>query len=457
MNRLIKFWTSLRLTVVLLAFAILLVFVGTVAQADEGLFQAQTQYFKSFFVGVSLHPFQFTGISMFGLRIPVVLPGGYLIGFMLLINLIAAQVARFQFTRKKLGIYIAHAGIILLLVGQLTTDILSRETVMQLYEGQTKSYAESPSNYELVFSTPTDGNQDEEIVIPGRVLARGGEIKNAALPFSIRVQNYWHNSIASFRAPMIQTGPPLTTNGIAQDFDFARTADTKRMDDKNVPTALIEIAVSNGSLGEWVASGWSGDDTLVSSLWRSYAGQMGAQMAEKIVTRILQPQSFEAGGKKYSFTLRPERVYMPYSLTLLKATHSVYPGTDIPKDFRSRVRLDNANTDEHREVEIYMNEPLRYAGLTFYQYQMDAGAETRQEGRTASSAFQVVRNPGWLTPYIGCILVAAGLVIQFMYHLVGFVGKRKSSAAQPASKPSPQKTSVARAERRAQPQENVRS
>ncbi len=46
-------------------------------------------------------------------------------------------------------------------------------------------------------------------------------------------------------------------------------------------------------------------------------------------------------------------------------------------------------------------------------------------GRAPSSVLQVVRNPSWLTPYIGCAMVGAGLVIQFMYHLVGFVSKRK--------------------------------
>ena len=37
----------------------------------------------------------------------------------------------------------------------------------------------------------------------------------------------------------------------------------------------------------------------------------------------------------------------------------------------------NAQTGENREVEISMNHPLRYAGLTFYQYQMDAGQAAR--------------------------------------------------------------------------------
>jgi cytochrome c biogenesis protein ResB len=113
-------------------------------------------------------------------------------------------------------------------------------------------------------------------------------------------------------------------------------------------------------------------------------------------------------------------------LTLLKATHTVYPGTDIPKDFRSLVRLDNAATGEKREVEISMNHPLRYGGYTYYQYQMGAGESAQMAGVTPFSVLQVVRNPSWLTPYIGCAMVGLGMVIQFMYHLIGFVSKRKT-------------------------------
>jgi hypothetical protein len=49
-----------------------------------------------------------------------------------------------------------------------------------------------------------------------------------------------------------------------------------------------------------------------------------------------------------------------------------------------------------------------------------------QAGRVPSSVLSVVRNPSWLTPYIGCGMVGAGLLTQFMFHLVGFVSKRKS-------------------------------
>jgi cytochrome c biogenesis protein ResB len=165
---------------------------------------------------------------------------------------------------------------------------------------------------------------------------------------------------------------------------------------------------------------------MAEAVEESYVQQAGAQMAEKIIGQLTAPQSVDAGGKKFAFALRPIRFYDPFSLTLLNATHTVYPGTDIPKDFRSRVRIDNPQTGENREVEIYMNNPLRYAGLTFYQYQMDAGEAARQAGRVPSSVLQVVRNPGWLTPYVGCAMVAIGLVIQFTMHLVGFISKRST-------------------------------
>ena len=32
--------------------------------------------------------------------------------------------------------------------------------------------------------------------------------------------------------------------------------------------------------------------------------------------------------------------------------------------------IDNPQRRESREVDIYMNNPLRYEGLTFFQYQM---------------------------------------------------------------------------------------
>ena len=57
----------------------------------------------------------------------------------------------------------------------------------------------------------------------------------------------------------------------------------------------------------------------------------------------------------------------------------------------------------------------------------DQFAQIAQEaGRVPSSVLSVVRNPSWLTPYIGCAIVGAGLLVQFLTHLVGFISKTKT-------------------------------
>ena len=416
-SRLIKFFTSLRLTVVLLAFAIVLVFIGTLAQVDEGLYNAQSRYFRQWIV---------LGLDLFGRRVPMLLPGGYLIGTMLLVNLLAAHIYRFQFTTKKIGIQVAHTGVILLLVGQLTTDMFARESQISFSEGQTRSYSESANHYELAFTSATGQNSEQVVAFPIQWLATGNQLQNTNLPFSVRVKQFWKNSDTQFRAPMMQNGPPLTTNGIALNFDFWPTNEIKTDDDKNAPTAEIELLGPAGSLGDWIVSDWADDGAKIEQIREEYPPSLGADTAEKIIAELTQPQFLDVNGKKFTFALRPQQLRFPFSLTLLKATHTVYEGTDIPKDFRSRVLLNNPQTRENREVEISMNHPLRYAGLTFYQQQMTAGDVTEQAGLAPWSLLQVVHNPSWLTPYVGCGMVAAGLVIQFMFHLVGFITRRNA-------------------------------
>jgi hypothetical protein len=106
---------------------------------------------------------------------------------------------------------------------------------------------------------------------------------------------------------------------------------------------------------------------------------------------------------------------------LLELKHENYAGTDLPKNFSSRIRLVTDDGREDREALIYMNNPLRYAGLTFYQYQMNSPA--------GYTVLQVVRNPSWLMPYIACAMITLGLIVQFAIHLIGFVGKRRTIAA----------------------------
>ena len=50
MNPILKFFSSLRLTVVLLTLSLVLIFFGTLDQVEYGIWETQKRYFESFFV-----------------------------------------------------------------------------------------------------------------------------------------------------------------------------------------------------------------------------------------------------------------------------------------------------------------------------------------------------------------------------------------------------------------------
>src|SRR5580658_5016597 len=184
-DRVISFFTSLRLTVVCLALALVLVFVGTLAQVRIGLYAAQSEYFRSFLVYWTANGTHW--------KIPF-LPGGWLIGLVLLVNLLAAHIKRFQLSRKKIGIILIHAGLIFLLGGQFLTEIFQVESQMRLEPGDVKNYSESGRKDELAVIDTTDPDKDRVVAIPESLVAQGGEIRTPELPFVLRVEKYYPNS-----------------------------------------------------------------------------------------------------------------------------------------------------------------------------------------------------------------------------------------------------------------------
>jgi hypothetical protein len=380
LDRLIAFFTSLKLTVVCLTLAMLLVFFGTLAQVDLGLYRVQTEFFRSFVI--------FWGPKGADWKIPV-FPGGYLIGGILIINLVAAHFKRFGLSKSQIPTVLTHGGLILLLLGQLGTDMLSTESSMHLRVGETRNYSESDRLTELAVADVSDPAQEKVVTIPDSLLAQQATISHPELPFTIHVKRFLHNSKLSGKAePGFEKSS--ATQGVSGRIWLKAEPNVTKMDSRNVPTAIIELQTPQGSLGSWLVSEY-----------------------------LNEPQPVTVGNRTFNLALRLRRYYKPFSLQLADFRHDVYPGTDIPKNFSSRVRLRHAGTGEDREVLIYMNNPLRYGGLTFYQASFD--------NDNKGSILQVVRNPSWLTPYFACLLVSAGLTIQFLYHLLNFLKKRKAA------------------------------
>ena len=423
LSRALNFFTSLWLTVVLLALALILVFAGTLAQVHIGLYEAQERYFRSIFVFWTPNGANF--------RIPI-FPGGWLIGGTLLLNLIAAHIKRFHFTKKKIGILLAHAGLILLLCGQFLTEAFQTESQLRIEVGSSRNYTESSRDLELAVIDVTSPDHDQVVSIPESLLAKGGEIRDASLPFALRVKKYFPNSQPA--GPMSGgTGKVKASNGVGARLQFAEAPTTATMSDDNKPAALVEIVSEKGPMGDWLVSTWLTKLPLVGMLQEQLGGMLGNALQE--------PQSFVVGDHTYQIALRSTREYKPYSISLLEFRHDVYPGTDIPKNFSSKIHLNDPEHGESRDVLIYMNNPLRYRGDTFYQASFEPGDKV--------SILQVVHNPAAVTPYLACGLVGLGLIVQFLTHLFGFA-KRKVSQIKPAAvrEPALQPTLAAFAQQR---------
>ncbi len=369
---------SMKLTVALLAFSIALVFIATLDQVNLGIWAVQEKYFRSFVVYSRVGDF----------LIPV-FPGGYVVGGLLLANLIASYGIRFGLSLRRLGPAMVHFGLILLLIGELVSGLFQKDSHMRIDEGQTKNYAESFRSNELVFIDITDPNVDRVVAIPEALLAKKQGVQHPKLPFRVQTREYFANSDLHRHGP--SHGPALATAGFGTSLDAVPAPLTHREDERNLPSAFVELTAGGQSLGTYLVS-----------------------------LHLMMPQEFTHEGRTWRLALRTARIYYPFSLTLLEFTHDKYPGTNIPKNFSSKLHLKTPDGRDDRDVLVYMNNPLRYGGYTFYQSGFDNNDTT--------SILQVVRNPSWLIPYVATVLMSIGLMVQFGLHLFRFATRRRQPA-----------------------------
>ena len=397
---------SINLTLTLLSLSMILVFVATLEQVRIGIRGALAEYFESMF-GIWHYPEQFWGGEFLN-AIPIPIPGGYLLGGLLIVNLTAAYITRFQWTGKKMGIQLIHLGIIMLLVGQLATQAMQEESRMQINKGESSNYIERFHGVELAFSDVTDSDTQRVVTIPQEILEEGGTIRTADLPFKIQVKHFGVN------CDFTVTPEGSTRGGLVKDVNrgVGQTANlsiSQKEEDfssegLNFGYLIFELFDGTNSLGTWLTLAHPGGNHW----WKE---------SPKLSDLAFQPIRHE--GKLWGVTLRSEREYLPYSIELLDVENEFYQGTEIPFNFESDIVL-NMEGNQSRRALVYMNTPLRHGGKTFYQYQMNAAANY--------TVFQVIRNPSWLVPYIACVLVSIGLLWQFSFHLIRFLRKNSNSA-----------------------------
>lgn len=397
------FLSSIRLTLFLLAASVILIFFGTLDQVQFGIYFTQQKYFEHAFV-LWDYPRQWIGgESLQWFHLPM--PGGYLIGPLLVLNLACAHFRYFRPSWRKIGIPFIHGGVVLLLLGQLWTQLQQKEYFLWLPEGGRNNFVESFHSDELVLVDITDPSAKRIVSWDSRALRREGtSLSHESLPFSVEILWYARNAALFPRPPESEARfPQLPVDrgiGAEQDMVALKQSPTFAEGERNATSAIVRLRGEDGPIGTW----------LVSNLFR-----------QTMPMRDPFPrQVFEHDGRSWELALRFKRKYLPAEIELLDFRHDRYPGTDIPYNFSSDVRIHENGSSQSRDTLIYMNHPLRYDGLTFYQ------ASFAQND--TMSMFQVVRNPARWIPYIATAVTTLGLVLQFLVSLYVHAGRGRSAS-----------------------------
>lgn len=528
---------SLRWTVVLFAMAIFLVLVGTLAQVEKDIWQVVAEYFRTPWAWVELRTFFppsfFPGLAVpthltlpggFVLPLGIYFPGGWLIGALLMVNLLAAHLVRFPvqargprlragwavtalglaltllmvvrgsaaagelqesalsrqsafrlfltalgvlavglaLTARRLspgrplargslfgiaalaaglilwsvgggplprlgnsslrilgemlagqaatmvllaglvllhsrraGVVLLHGGIALLMFGEVVTGLTAVEGHMQMQEGETAGFVQDSRTVELAVVDRSHAAHDVVVAVPGARLATGGQITHGDLPFDIEV---------------VRSMPNADLRQVGQD----------------------ETTLANRGVGtSWVAepirpvSGTEGGRTnqpaaYLTLLRKGTSQSLGTYLVGLAFSNVGFADRVEVDGRPYDIALRYKRTYKPYTLRLLDVTKDDYPGTSIPRHYASLVHLVDSTRKVDRDVKIWMNNPLRFGGDTFYQSGYFKDPQSGQE----TSTLAVVTNSGRMIPYASCMIVATGLLTHFGIVLARFLGRR---------------------------------
>jgi len=338
-----------------------LVIAGTLAQRELGLYMAQQKYFASWFF--------FTG--------PVPLPGGRITMAIIFINLVVYLLIKSSF-KKTPGIFIAHIGALLLLLGGFLTAYFSSEGTMVIQEGDSSQYVSDYHSRELVLINPSQ-EEDEVTSFSMGWLSAGETLKHETFQGEIKILETYTNCDVVQR-----TDSDPSFKGFGQRFQARELPDDKSHE-RNMFGLVMAVSGFGDSIdGKYLLVEYMNEPTF-----------LGAAQC----------------------VIRKERTYLPFEIELLDFEKKLHPGTNMPKSYKSVVNL--LEDGQSRRVVIQMNEPLRHHGYTFFQ---SSFIEGRGPDSTVLSA---VKNYGRQFPYISSIIMCIGLLIHLIQLVPGLMKRNE--------------------------------
>ncbi len=333
--------------------------------------------------------------------------------------------------KKRGGIVLIHMGVGLLMFGQFWVAKYDVEEQMTIDEGATVSFAHDIRSTELAVVDSHDPAKDVVVVVPQELLLQSvrrsegtleglgyvrtglsdwfgstpfvddqGVIHHEDLPFDVQVLVYYKNA---------------NLEDVKEDSENPATAGTGL---KVVAKPVRAAAGATSSAVDLAAA-------YVKLLSKEDGQALGTYLLSQIASSQDVVEEVEVADRTYDVSLRFERSYKPYSITLKDVRKDDYLGTSTPRNYSSDVQLVDESRGTDRNVRIWMNNPLRYAGETIYQTGYAGPPQFRNESTTLS----VVTNSGWMIPYVACMLAATGLLAHFLSVLLRFLKRREIGGA----------------------------
>jgi hypothetical protein len=373
---------------ILLVLLGLLTWLATLEQIDSGLHHTLRKYFhwRAYYVVPEIR----------GELLPLILPGGYWVCAMLLLNLSFAVISRLRQGWSNTGVIIAHCGIIYLLVAGAVSHHFSQRGSMLIAEGASNNAAEDYFEHAVEVAEVIAGTPATIQVISDKHLTNMDEFDTRtvllpALPFDLELARYFPNAAVMSIADQTPPNEAMTFDGY-----FLIAKDEALNSEANNPGCIARILYRDGKKSA---------PFLLSST-------------------AYQPFSMRYADRIFTFQLRKRLWLMPFTVRLDKFTAEFYPGTMKPSKYVSEItRIENTH---EAKATIQMNEPLRYANLTFFQ----AGYQQSGNGPDAkmASVLEVVRNPADKWPLYSLCVVCLGMLVHFITRLTSFI---KGLARQP--------------------------
>ncbi len=306
--------------------------------------------------------------------------------------------------KKQGGNVLLHFGVGLLMVGQFIFGDRQTEQRLNLIEGQSSNVFVNTDKVEMTFIREVDGQQ-HFTAIPHQQLRQAATskavIRDEALPVDVKVLAYYSNS--KLQRPSADT--LSADRGLGQEVAaVGMPGSGGTSSEVDLASAYVELLdkQSGESLGTHLISQWFSDRTL--------AVEGGSNDEFDTVT---------VDDNEYMFGLRFARTPKPFWVHLNEVRRVDYSGTDTPRDYRSFIRIVDPETGEDRREQIWMNNPLRFRGETYYQSNY-----TRLPSGAEMTGLQIVQNSGWLIPYVACSITALGMCVHFGGTLRRFVRRR---------------------------------